>query len=91
MKRLRAVVSGRVQGVGYRASVHNRLARLAGVTGYVKNLPDGTVEIIAEGADETLVDVLYYAGEGSVWSSVEKVETEYSEATGEYKDFTIAY
>ncbi len=49
MKRITANVSGRVQGVGYRYFVTDR-AREIGVTGYAKNLADGSVEIVAEGA-----------------------------------------
>ena len=90
MKRLRAVVIGRVQGVGYRMSVHKSIEQLD-VTGYVKNLPDSTVEIVAEGAQETLEEVLDIAKAGSYWSNVENVETEYTDATGEFDGFSIAY
>jgi len=90
MKRLRAIVTGRVQGVGYRASVQKRIS-LLGVTGYVKNLPDGSVEIVAEGLDDALNDVLDISMKGSAWSSVEKIDTEYTDAKCEFSDFTIAY
>ncbi|MGD9807614.1 MAG: acylphosphatase [Deferribacterales bacterium] len=90
MRRLHAVVHGRVQGVGYRASVNSRISKLD-VTGYVKNLPDGTVEIVAEGADSVLADVLLIAEEGSLYSSVKKIDTTYCLAEGTYGGFSIAH
>lgn len=56
MKRVRAIVSGRVQGVWYRAHTRDK-ARALNVTGFVRNLPDGTVEILAQG-DDTQVEAL---------------------------------
>ena len=56
MKRLRAVVTGRVQGVGFRWFVRQEARRL-GVAGWVRNLPDGTVEIETAG-DDAAVDRL---------------------------------
>jgi len=56
MKKVRAIVSGRVQGVWYRAHTRNKAAEL-GVAGFVRNLPDGTVEIVAQG-DGVQVDGL---------------------------------
>ena len=58
--RLRIVVTGRVQGVGFRYFTHSRAGEL-GLTGYVRNLPDGNVEVEAEGEHEkldTLVEAL---------------------------------
>ncbi len=49
----RAIVSGRVQGVGFRAFAH-RAAQAAGVRGWVRNLPDGTVETAVEGEVEAV-------------------------------------
>jgi len=56
MKKIRAIVSGRVQGVWYRAHTKEKAVELE-VAGYVRNLPDGTVEIVAQG-DEERVDAL---------------------------------
>lgn len=53
MKRIHVVAYGRVQGVGFRAFVQQS-AHVCGLSGYVKNLPDGTVEIEAEGIDALL-------------------------------------
>jgi acylphosphatase len=56
-RRLVALVSGHVQGVGYRWFVRS-LASAAGLTGSARNLPDGRVEVIAEGPEEALRDLL---------------------------------
>ena len=56
MKRVKAIVSGRVQGVWYRARTRDKALGL-GLTGYVRNLPDGAVEIVASG-EETQVNAL---------------------------------
>ncbi|ADD69740.1 acylphosphatase [Denitrovibrio acetiphilus DSM 12809] len=90
MNRLHAVVYGRVQGVGYRAVVQKRAATL-GVCGYVRNMPDGTVEIVAEGTEQVLIDLIDIANEGSGWCSVEKIDVAYSAAEGNLEDFSIAY
>jgi acylphosphatase len=90
MKRLHAIVTGRVQGVGYRAAVQKRIIFL-NVTGYIKNLRNGTVEIVAEGEQTVLQEVLEIAYDGSFWGNVDHIETNYCEATGEFKDFSIAH
>ncbi len=74
-KAVRAEVRGRVQGVWYRAHTEKR-ARELGVVGYVRNLPDGSVEIVAEG-EASRVDLLVeWAWEGSPHSDVTSVDVE---------------
>ena len=63
MKRFRAIVSGRVQGVGYRASAAHEARRL-GVRGWVRNRPDGTVEVDAQGDEAVLETFLVYLRQG---------------------------
>jgi acylphosphatase len=91
MKRLRAVVHGRVQGVGYRAAVQRGGALLEGLTGYVRNMSDGTVEIVAEADDRTLDALLELAEKGSGWARVDVIEKEYSLPIGEFDRFSIFY
>lgn len=91
MKRLRAIISGRVQGVGYRAAVQKRIMLIDGATGFIKNLPDGTVEIVTEGPEHIFEAVLDIAREGSFWSSVDEIDTEYGSAKGSFTEFTIEY
>lgn len=63
MTRCRAFVSGRVQGVFFRQSTAER-AREAGVAGWVRNLPDGRVEMLLEGSPEAIEAVLSWARDG---------------------------
>ena len=88
---LRAVVRGRVQGVGFRDFVEVR-ARALGLAGYVRNMDDNrSVEVVAEGPREKLerlVDQLY-GGPGM--SRVDGVDVQWGAATGEYVVFTTRY
>ena len=68
----RAVITGRVQGVFFRAHVADA-ARAAGVSGWAANLPDGSVEVHAEGGEEGVEAVLAAARAGSPRASVEDV------------------
>lgn len=80
-------VSGRVQGVFYRASTGER-ARALGVTGYAKNLPDGRVEVLACGepaAVDALCDWLWQGPPAARVSEVVVREVECAEIPGEFK------
>ena len=63
MKRVHLIISGLVHGVGFRYNAR-RKARLAGITGYAKNNPDGTVEIEAQGSPESLESFIHWAHHG---------------------------
>jgi acylphosphatase len=89
-ERLEAVVYGRVQLVMYRDFVR-RGAQALGLTGYVKNAPDGTVSVVAEGAHEKLLRLLERLKRGSLLSRVEKVEEKWVESRGTFANFVIAY
>lgn len=89
-ERLEAIVSGRVQVVMYRDFVQRKASGLK-LTGYVKNLPDGTVHVIAEGSREKLEKLIEKLRKGSLLSSVEKVHSKWLPATNEYAHFTISY
>ena len=71
----RFVVSGRVQGVGFRAFVQD-VASVEGVHGYVRNLPDGRVEAVLEGDEESVMRVERAIRRGPPSSHVERVEAE---------------
>lgn len=90
MERLRAIISGRVQGVMYRDFAQRKGSALS-LTGYAKNLPDGTVEVIAEGPRERLELFTKRLSKGPLFARVEKVVPEYQPATGEFVDFLISY
>ncbi|KKL93730.1 hypothetical protein LCGC14_1871750 [marine sediment metagenome] len=88
---VRAVVRGRVQGIGFRDYVLNR-ARFLGLSGYVRNLPDGrSVEVVAEGARPDLEQLLDYLREGPSISRIDAVDAEWREATGAYDGFGVGF
>ena len=86
---LRAVVRGRVQGVSFRGSVQARADHL-NVCGYVRNRPDGTVEVWAEGERYQLEKLSEYLYVGPSAARVEKVDVEWGAATGGYQGFSVA-
>jgi acylphosphatase len=71
--RCRAVVSGRVQGVFYRASAEREAARL-GVAGHARNLPDGRVELVVEGDRAAVEAMLAWARQGPAQAVVTGIE-----------------
>jgi acylphosphatase len=87
-KRIHLVVRGRVQGVFYRASAQ-REARQLGLTGWVKNRQDGSVEIVAEGEEDQVKDFLSWAQQGPTTARVDHVDTKWRSYTGEFSDFRI--
>jgi len=88
---LRAVVRGRVQGVGFREYVLNR-ARFLAVSGYVRNLADGrSLEVVAEGPRSDLEQLLAYLRDGPRLARVDAVESDWGEPTGAYDGFGVGY
>ena len=87
-KRLHAFISGRVQGVGFRYFTEKR-ANLYGLTGWVRNLPDGRVEVVAEGDEVLLKEFLEDLKKGPPLAKVEKIEVKWEEPTGEFLEFYI--
>jgi len=82
-----ALVSGRVQGVGYRRYVQRRATDL-GLVGFVENLSDGKVEVVAEGYRENLEHLLHFLRRGPPHADVDSVDTQWSEDTGMRGFFT---
>lgn len=86
---LHCVVYGRVQGVGFRFFVVDEAERL-GLTGWVRNRPDGrSVELIAEGPRPRLEELRRAVSKGPPGAWVERVECSWLEPTGEFVDFSI--
>ena len=88
-KRLHAFFSGSVQGVGFRFTAE-RIARKFPITGFVKNLPNGGVELVAEGEEESLKEFLAAVCE-AFHSYIRDVEVTWSKAAGEFKSFGIQF
>lgn len=86
----KAKVIGIVQGVGYRFFTE-RMAAGYGVNGYVKNLPDGTVEVYAEGDREVLEQFLNDLRRGPSAAVVNRVDVEWMSPANKYSGFTIAF
>jgi acylphosphatase len=86
--RLHVVVEGHVQGVGFRYFV-DRLAQDLNLTGWVRNLENGNVEITAEGEKNTLEQLLTRISEGSIGSTVLNVTHEWLPADHTFYRFTI--
>ena len=87
-KRLFIKIYGDVIGVNFRHYTQ-QLAHQLGLLGYVKNCPDRTVEIQAEGDQDKLNELLVWANTGPKWARVDKVEHTWQEPQEEFNDFTI--
>ncbi|MGI9606534.1 MAG: acylphosphatase [Acidimicrobiales bacterium] len=83
MRRARVIVSGRVQGVGFRWSCR-REAERAGVTGWVRNLHDGRVEAAFEGDDAAVEQMLSWCRLGPTGAVVVQVDVEAEEPQGQH-------
>jgi acylphosphatase len=87
--RVHALVRGSVQGVGFRYFVL-RAARAAGLSGFVKNLRDGSVEVVAEGPREELERLARDISEGPRRGLVKDVQLRWTESTGEFESFEVS-
>ena len=87
---LRAVVKGRVQGVGFRYWVMKQAAAL-GITGWVRNLPDGRVEVEAEGNDDQLFELEQLLWKGPTLSRVDDVKIDYDQEDRNHASFRITH
>lgn len=88
MKQAHIFVSGFVQGVGFRQFVKKN-ARKLGLTGWVQNLPDGRVEAVFQGPDQTLDQIIKLCKKGSYISEVEDVFVQEEDSDKLCSDFTI--
>ena len=90
MKRIKIKVYGLVQGVFFRYTTR-KIARKLGLTGYVKNMPEGSVLIEAEGPENELFELLEFSKKGPKYAQVEKVDYELQESKNEFKGFEYAF
>lgn len=88
--RLHAYISGRVQGVAFRFFAQHE-ARGLGLTGWVSNLYDGRVEVVAEGEREQLEQFLAELKKGPRLARVEKVEITWEEFRDEFLEFSVEF
>lgn len=85
---LKIIVHGEVQGVGFRYFIARRANEL-GLTGLVKNLWNGDVEVVAEGRKDFLEDLIEHAKEGPPHSHVESTKIEWLDFKNKYNKFEI--
>ena len=83
-------VFGRVQRVLFRDSARRR-AHASGLTGYVKNLEDGSLEIVARGEREKVRELFEWAKRGPIFARVDRFEIGAAALSEDFKDFTILY
>ena len=90
LQRITIICHGRVQGVFYRDSTRKKALEL-GLVGTVKNLPDGTVQIVAEGSRESLEALAEWAKLGPPASNVSHLGLSYEKPSGQFDRFEITY
>jgi acylphosphatase len=88
--RAHVYVRGRVQGVFFRSETQHKALR-HGVTGWVRNLPDGRVEAVFEGEKENVEKLIEFCRRGPPGARVTKVDVSWETYTGEFKTFKIRY
>lgn len=86
--RLHILIYGDVQGVFFRANTQSQANRL-GLTGWVRNVEDGSVEVLAEGRAEKLEQLLEWCRHGPAGASVDDVKEEWGAADGSFRDFRV--
>lgn len=89
-RRMHALFSGRVQGVGFRFTVC-RIARGFDVTGFVRNLWNGDVELVAEGAEPALSEFLNDIRNSSLRQHITAVDVSWEKPTGEFEQFGVTF
>jgi acylphosphatase len=89
-KRVHVFYSGRVQGVGFRMMAEET-AHTLGVVGWVKNLRDRRVELVAEGDEDTLREFLATLYTGAMKNFIQQVEASWSNASDTFNEFEIRY
>ncbi len=88
LKKIHLLISGKVQGVFYRVNTKNKADEL-GLTGWVKNIPDGKVEVLAEGKERGLKEFIKWCYNGSKGAKVDKVEVEWRDYENKFDNFKI--
>lgn len=90
MVEMYCVVTGKVQQVAYRAYVQESATELE-VVGYVRNLSDGSVEILAQGLPDTLKEFVEYLHEGSLMAKVESVAVDWRSPRKTFSEFSVLH
>ncbi|MBI4388390.1 MAG: acylphosphatase [Candidatus Omnitrophica bacterium] len=89
-ERVYLIITGRVQGVCYRSIACQKATELQ-LAGYVKNRPDGSVELVAEGVATQLQELVKWCKKGPQGAIVTDVEVSWASSTGQFQGFEIKY
>jgi len=89
-KQVKIKIHGRVQMVMFRDATQRRAKKLR-LFGLVKNKPDGTVQVIAEGETKRLKELVKWCYNGPMLARVDKIDVEWKEASGQFNKFKIRY
>ena len=87
-KRVQVIIRGRVTGVFFRAATQREAKRL-GISGWVRNRQDGSIELVAEGEEEAIKEMLSWAQHGPSAARVDDVDVRWRSYAGEFSDFRI--
>jgi acylphosphatase len=88
--RARLFIAGRVQGVAFRWETQRAAAR-CGVTGWVRNLPDGRVEALVEGPRQQVADLVDWCRKGPPVAQVDSLDVQWEDYQGEFAGFEITF
>ncbi len=90
MQRVHIIVHGYVQGVFFRHNTKNEALSL-GLKGYVRNMPNGSVEVVAEGPEDKIKELIEFCKKGPEAAEVSKADVKFEKASGEFEGFEIKY
>jgi len=88
--RARVFITGSVQGVFFRSETRHE-AKKRGVRGWVRNIPDGRVEAVFEGEEESVKELIEFCKRGPPGARVKDIDVIWENYTGEFRDFEIRY
>ncbi len=89
-KRAHLWIHGYVQGVGFRQNTRQKALQL-GLSGWVRNLPGGGVEVVAEGEEQVLRELIAWCHRGPTWAEVDNVQVQWESYKGEFSRFSITW
>ena len=90
MKRAHLIFHGLVQGVFFRSNIIREASNL-GLKGYARNMPDGTVEVVAEGLKNKIKELIEFCKKGPESAEVSKVDIKFMEPKNEFRSFKVKY
>ena len=90
MQRVRMIIQGIVQGVFFRANA-KKAAEMLGLKGYARNMADGSVQIVAEGPEQKIKELIEFCKKGPRAARVDKVDVHIEEASNEFDNFKVRH